>query len=179
MKKIISLSFLILSFLSTLTAQNEKINWITIDKALLLNQQSPKKILVDVYTDWCGWCKVMDNNTFSDSAIINYVNNNYYAVKLNAEQKEDITIGNQTYKFVDNGRRGYHELAALLLNNQLSFPSTVFIDENSTVIHVRPGYLKPSIFDTYLKYFTENHYTKVDFPEFASNYQSKVVDPTK
>lgn len=160
-----------------LHAQTEKINWLTITEALSKNQNSPKKIIVDVYTDWCGWCKVMDKSTFNDPAIIKYVNENFYMVKLNAEQKEDITLGEQTYKFIDNGSKGYHELAAMLLNGKMGYPSTVFIDENAAVLHVQSGYLKPTQFDTFIKYFNEDHYKSKDFQEFASNFESKAVDP--
>ncbi|MBL4586459.1 MAG: DUF255 domain-containing protein, partial [Flavobacteriales bacterium] len=89
----------------------EKINWVTLGQADSLRRIEPRKILIDVYTDWCGWCKKMDDTTFSEPELVKYVNENYYAVKLNAEQKEPITVGGKTYNYVANGRRGYHEIA--------------------------------------------------------------------
>ena len=68
----------------------------SIEKAyeLSLTEENPKKIFIDVYTDWCGWCKRMDNTTFKDSVMVKFLNDNFYCVKLNAEQKEDIKSSN-------------------------------------------------------------------------------------
>ena len=81
-------------------AETKRIKWLTIQEAYAATQKKPKKFVVDVYTDWCGWCKVMDRETFAKPAIVDYVNENYYAVKLNAEQTQDITLGKQTFKYV-------------------------------------------------------------------------------
>jgi len=81
--------------------------------------------MIDVFTDWCGWCKKMDAETFSNPEIAKYVNELNYAVKFNAEQKADITFQGKTFKYVDQGNgKGYHELAAALLST--SFPSLLF-----------------------------------------------------
>src|SRR5690606_4382796 len=72
--------------------ENKKINWVSIEEAERLTKEAPRKIFVDVYTDWCGWCKRMDATTFTDEAVVDYVNEHYYAVKLNAESKENISL---------------------------------------------------------------------------------------
>ena len=171
-------SVLIISifFVSAIQGQ-EEIKWMTIQEAMIKSQKEPRKILVDVYTDWCGWCKVMDKSTYSDSAVINYINKNYYAVKFNAEQKEDIVLGDKTYKFVAAGNRGYHELAAVLLNKQLGYPSTVFIDETATVVYMRQGYIKPILFDTLINFIGGDHYKNVGFDVFSQKFESKAKDP--
>ena len=88
----------------------EKIQWMSIEKAYELTQseEKPKKIFIDVYTDWCGWCKRMDKATFQKPEVAAYMNEHYYNVKFNAEQKEDITILNNTFTFIAQGQRGYH-----------------------------------------------------------------------
>ena len=78
-------------------------------------EASPKKLFIDVYTDWCGWCKKMDKDTFQNAEVAAYMSENFYMVKLDAEQKEPIEFKGKTYNFVATGRRGYHELAAALL----------------------------------------------------------------
>ena len=98
----------------------EEVKWYTIEEAIRLASQEPRVLLIDVYTDWCGWCKRMDATTFSDPEVAAYMNNHFYPVKLNAEGKEDIVIGERTFKFVDNGRRGYHEMAAIVTKGRLS-----------------------------------------------------------
>ena len=82
----VTLAFRPLALTPTHDPEPTKIKWLTIEQAYALNQKEPRKMVIDVYTDWCGWCKVMDRETFSKPAIAEFVNKNYYAVKLNAEQ---------------------------------------------------------------------------------------------
>ena len=88
-----------------------QINWVSWEEAVELNQREPRKIVVDVYTEWCGWCKKMDKATFQNEQVAAYVNENYYAIKFDAEQKEEIRIHDKVYKYVKSGRKGYHELS--------------------------------------------------------------------
>lgn len=137
-----------------------KIQWMTLEEALEKSKTEKRKIFIDVFTDWCGWCKRMDESTFVNPDVAQYLNDNYYAVKLNAEQQEEIVFNNKTYHFKKNGARGYHELAAELLNNRLSFPTVVFLDENMSVIQPIPGYLEAPKLETILNYFgTDSHKT--------------------
>jgi thioredoxin-related protein len=114
-------------------AQSSKINWISLEEAYAKVQTAPKKVLVDVYTDWCGWCRVMDQKTFSDAAVVNYVNENYYAVKFNAESKKEVKLGGTTYKF--NASNRVHEAAVALLQGKMSYPSIVYLDSAGSGIH--------------------------------------------
>src|SRR5690606_27234601 len=109
------------------------------EEAVELNAKNPKKIFIDIYTDWCGWCKVMDQKTFSHPEIAKYLMTHFYPVKLNAEQRGDITFRGHTYKFVPQGARGYHELAYALLQGRMSYPTTVYLDENFDGITPYPG----------------------------------------
>lgn len=108
MKKIILaaglLTMSILSFYAFNTPQpiqplETKVRWYSWDEAVKANTLKKKKIFIDVYTDWCGWCKTMDRETFSNDDVANYLNENFYPVKLNAEQKEDIYFGQDTFRF--------------------------------------------------------------------------------
>jgi thioredoxin-related protein len=141
-----------------------KINWISFKEAYELNQKAPRKMVIDVYTSWCGWCKVMDQRTFSQPAIIDYVNKNYYAVKLDAEQKEDITVGNQTFKFQGQA----HELAINLLQGKMGYPTTVFMNEKGEVIQPISGYLEPRMFHQIITYFGGNYQAKEPFDSFKT-----------
>lgn len=112
----------------------------TFEEALEASEEEPKMWFIDMYTDWCGWCKRMDASTFKDPLIVDYINANYYAVKFDAEQKEDIVVGDSTYSFVANGRRGYHELAAQLMNGKMSYPTYVFLNDKREILTTVPGY---------------------------------------
>lgn len=147
---------LFLSFSSVSFAQS--VNWLTWDQAIEQSEIEKKKFFVDIYTSWCNWCKKMDESTFQSEDVVNYLNENYYAIKFDAEQREDITIGNTTYKFVRSGKRGYHELAFEIANGRLSYPTVVFLDENMKVIQSLGGYWGADRFMTMLSFFAEDHY---------------------
>ncbi|MCB0515076.1 MAG: DUF255 domain-containing protein [Chitinophagales bacterium] len=154
----------------------EKINWMSIEDAIAASQKNPKKIMIDVYTDWCGWCKRMDATTFSQADIVSYVNEHYYAVKLNAEQRETITLGDEQYEFVANGNRGYNQLAAVLLQGKLSFPSMVFLGEDFANLSIVPGYQTAPKMDKILHFFAENHYKTTPWADFDASFVSKIAE---
>ena len=117
--------------------------WITLDQASEMKNTEGKKFLVDVYTDWCGWCKVMDKKTFGDSEVKKYLEENYHLVKFNAEQTDPIHFKNKTYKWAEVGRNGINTLAMEILGNQMSYPTLVYFDENLNKIKASPGYKGP------------------------------------
>jgi thioredoxin-related protein len=151
------------------TGEGESVKWMTFEQAVEQSKIEKRKIFIDVYTDWCGWCKVMDKSTFSDPAVAKLLNEKFYAVKLNAEQREDIKYNGTTFKFVENGRSGYHQLAAALLNNQLSFPTVVFLDEEFSIIQPLPGYRKAPEFHQIAQYYGEGHYKTEKWEDFQKN----------
>ncbi|QIP11291.1 DUF255 domain-containing protein [Spirosoma aureum] len=154
-------------------AEAKHIKWLTIQEAYTLTQKKPKKFVVDVYTDWCGWCKVMDRETFSKPAIVDYVNENFYAVRFNAEQTQDIKLGKETFKYVSTGGRGVHELAAALLRNQMSYPTTVFLDEKFQLIQPIAGYLEPRTFHQIITYFGRDYHQKEPFDQYKAGTYAK------
>ena len=119
-----------------------QINWIGLEEAAQLAKSNPKPILIDVYTDWCKWCRVMDETTYLDADMIQYINTHFYAVKLDAEHKEGIHFQGKKYKYVPKGRRGIHEAAIALLGNRPSYPSTILLDENLQEKEILKGYQK-------------------------------------
>lgn len=154
--------------LHSVSAEPKQIKWLTVQQAYALARKTPKKFVVDVYTNWCGWCKVMDRKTFTEPAIVDYVNQHYYAVKLNAEQTGDITLGRQTFKYIGGGRRGVHQLAAALMNNRLSYPTTVFLDEKFELIQPIPGYLDSRMFHQIITYFGQNYHRREPFDRYKA-----------
>ena len=150
-------------------AQEEQlVKWYTIEEVQELVKSSPRKIYIDMYTDWCGWCKVMDKKTFTNQGIADHLNNNFYAVKFDAEGKENVTFKNQTFKFVAQGSRGYHELAAALMQGKMSYPTSVFLDENLNIISPLPGYQKPEQLDPILEFIGEDHYKTTNYEQFLT-----------
>lgn len=147
------------------------INWLTWEEALERSKTEPRKIFVDIYTDWCGWCKKMDKNTFQQAYIAKYVNENFYAVKFNAEQETEIEFKDKVYKFVDQAPRGYHELAFAITQGQLSYPTIVFLDEQLEVIQSIPGYRSPEEFEMIMTYFGKNKYKDTPWTIYQKMYE--------
>ncbi|MBC3539808.1 thioredoxin family protein [Rufibacter sediminis] len=135
------------------TAPAAQLQWLTLAQALEKNRVAPRKILVDVYTDWCGWCKKMDKQVYQNPEVIKKLNQDFYVVKLNAEQRQAITIQGKTYKYVEKYRA--HELALSLLQGQMSYPSTVFLNEKQQVMERVPGFIPPKDFLRALAYLSE------------------------
>ena len=160
----------------TVKAEGEraKIEWLTWEQAMEKMEKEPRKVMVDVYTDWCGWCKRMDATTFQHPEIVQYVNDNFYAVKLDAEQKADIAWKGKAYKFVPNGRRGYHELAATIMGGRMSYPTVVYLDEGQNVLQAIPGFKQAKDQDQILKFWGDNAYKEVKWETFVSGYESPI-----
>ena len=114
-----------------------------IDRWDKMKNLKDKKVLVDLYTSWCGWCKVMDKKTFTDQAVIDYLNENFVLVKFNAEQRESVTFKGETYEWMSAGRRGVNKLAYKLMNGRLGYPTLVYLDSDLNKIKSSPGYKKP------------------------------------
>ena len=151
-------------------AAQAKVNWITWDEAEALAEQEPRKVVVDVYTEWCGWCKKMDKATFQDENVATYINKHYYAIKFDAEHKDDIELHDHVYKYVKSGSRGYHELASKLTFGRLSYPTIVFLDEELEVIQPIAGYKDAEKFGMIMTYFGEDHHKKTPWKQFCTKY---------
>jgi len=148
--------------------QAQEINWISIEELEDAQAKEQRKVLVDVYTDWCGWCKRMDKTTFKDKNLVNYVNDNYYLVKLDGEDKDIIKYRGHEFKFVANGRRGYNEIAYELLRGKMSYPSIVFLDENLDVLQSFKGYRTSEELIPIIKYLGENIYKNTSWKEYIN-----------
>lgn len=150
----------------------QDIEWMSFEEAIKKTGESPRKIFVDVYTDWCGWCKVMDKNTFQNSLIAKVMNENFYCVKLNAEGRDEIKVQGRTYKFIANGNRGYHELAAELLNGKMSYPTVVFLAENLSILQALAGYHDAKAFEPVAHFFATDAYKTIKWEEFTQKFKS-------
>lgn len=142
----------------------EKIRWITVAQLNGLYANNPKPILIDLYTDWCGWCKEMDRTTYKNEKLSAYINEHYYAVKYNAESRDSISFNNQAYGF--NKKFGTNDFSMYLTFGRLEYPTTVFLSS----INARPaplsGYLKPKEMEAPLRYFVERLDETQSFVEF-------------
>jgi len=176
MKRNIAICLLILATGLNAQSQTEasKVKWYTFEEAIKLNEKNPKKIFIDVFTDWCGWCKTMDKNTFSNPVIAEYLNKYYYPVKFNAESKQDVSYKGTVYKNKGAETRSPHDLAIALLNGQLSYPSVVYMDGDSKLLTAVPGYNTPADIEPILAFFAEDYYKTTKWEDFKAKFTSKL-----
>jgi thioredoxin-related protein len=143
------------------------IKWYTFEDAVKKNKKKPKKIFIDVYTDWCGWCKKMDKETFMDPKVVEYINENYYPVKFNAEQKESLTFKGQEFKSTDPAKpKSPHQLAIALLKQELRYPSYVILDGESEWLYKLKGYKTAEDLLPILRYYGSDQYKVMSWSEF-------------
>lgn len=160
------------------TSVNETVNWLTLEEALALQKKNPKPIMMDVYTTWCGPCKMLDKNTFQDPRVAKYLNENYYSVKFNAEGPDTVVYQGVTYKnpnYQPNqpGRNGVHEFTIALGVN--SYPTIFFLDKTGQPLMPLVGYRTPAQIELYLHLFATEKYrditTQEQFTEYENNFK--------
>ncbi len=139
--------------------QNGELKWTNFTQGLEEASATNKKVLIDVYTDWCGWCKRMEKDTYSDKNVESYLSQNYILVKLNAESNQEETV--DTMHVTDA------QLASAFGVN--GYPTTIFLTSDGQPITAAPGYMKPDEFIHVLKYINGDYYKKMKFPEYLKS----------
>ncbi|MEI7982476.1 MAG: DUF255 domain-containing protein [Bacteroidota bacterium] len=151
------------------------IKWYSFEDAYKLNKKKPKKMFIDVYTEWCGWCKRMDSETFANPIIATYMSKHFYCVKLDAERKDTVIIDSTTFVNPNPAtKRSTHQLASELLRGKMSYPSYVFLNEKGQMITVIQGYRPPLEFEPILQYFGDDAYQKMKWDEFKTGFQGTI-----
>ena len=143
------------------------INWMTWEDAMEAQKITPRKIFIDVYTDWCGYCKKMDQTTFQNRDIIRALSDEFYAIKLDAERKDVIEYNGEVYRFVDTGKRSAHQLAHKLLDDRMSYPSFVYLDEELNKIMASSGYKKSAQLLHELRFIESVIYKEMSWQEYS------------
>ncbi len=161
---------------SSLFYKDTIIRWMSIEEAEAMQKVKPRKILVDVYTKWCRWCKVADSLSYKNREIAHYINQNFYAVKFNAEGKKSCTYRGVRYDFNDDESAYTHDFARYILNGKLSYPGTAFIDENGRLIKAESGYMEAPYFEAILNYYGSGSYKKMKYIEFEDEFVGKIEE---
>ena len=150
----------------------------TLDEARAAQKKEPKKIFMDVYTNWSGPCKLLDKNTFQNPDVSRYISEHFYAVKFNAEGTEEITFYNQKFTNPNydpnrNGRNATHQFTQFL--GVRGYPTMVFFSEYGDPIMPLVGYYKPKQIELYLKMIKQGDYQVFSKPEDFENYKNNFV----
>jgi thioredoxin-related protein len=146
-----------------------EIHWITsIDELQAKMREKPKKVIVDMYTGWCGWCKRMDAVTYTNPSLIKYVNNNFYAVKFDAERQDTIRFQDKLYFFYPEYKA--NGFAIELMKSSMSYPTTIFMAENFQSPTSIPGFYDVKDMERFLTYFGDNAYRRMAFEDYKKTF---------
>lgn len=148
------------------TAAAGGIKWYTWDEAMKLNTIEKRPMVIDVYTNWCHWCKVMDKQTFVNDTVAQYVNTHYYPIKLNAEQRDTIVYNGHAFAFLPDYRS--HELAVALLDGQMSYPTLVYLNGTMERVMISPGYKQPADLMPELEFVKTEAYKTQTMEQFVA-----------
>jgi len=158
---IIAVAFgLILNSQSTSGASDPgtSLSWKTFDEGIVLAGQTNKKLLVDVYTDWCTWCKKMDSDVYTDKRVIEALNASFVLVKLDAESDKTVHYEGKSLSETEFAR----------MVGVTGYPSTLFFDSTGKPITLLPGYVPAPKFVPVLRYIGDNHYQTVSFEDYLA-----------
>ncbi len=147
---------------SSRPSSTEQIKWYSFNDGVALAQKENKKLLVDVYTDWCVWCKKMDKDVYSDDAVRRSIGTNFVAVKLNAESSKPLSF---------NGSQ-MDEAGLAAAMGVSGYPTTLFLDAAAKPITKVDGYIESKEFTTILRFIGEDHYKSKSFEEFKASVGS-------
>jgi len=172
--KIFNYIIFVFVFTFTTNISSQEIKWITLEDAVYLQESSPRNIIIDMYTNWCGPCKLLDRNTFGNKDVAKYINDNFYAVKFNAEGNDVVNFKGYTFENPSydparaNRRNSSHQLSQAFRIQ--AFPTIVFLDKSSNLLHKLRGYQTPKQIEVYLKLFTGDNYKKYETQEDFQKY---------
>ncbi len=144
----------------------QKIKWMSFTQAVEANKKVPKKIFIDIYTGWCGWCKKMDASTFMDDSVANYMNEKFYAVKLDAETKDTIIFNDHAFVYMPENKA--NTLALSLLSGKMSYPTFVIMDEKVQLLTPVPGFQTVPQIMPILIYFGTNIYLTQNWTDYSN-----------
>lgn len=154
--------------------QNKPLRWLTLQELERVQVKKPKKLIIEVYSKECEWCKKFESEVLTNPIIMTYINSNFYLVKVEIHDQKPIRFNNKELLSTN----GFHPITAEYLKGQIpiSLPTQIFFDEQLTILNFLKGYNSPKNFELALNYFGGNHYKKQSWNEFMKLFQGRVVE---
>lgn len=174
MRKYLGILFItitaLLLFAFRFVKKSSKMQWQNVEQTSRAYQVEKKPIIIDLYTDWCHYCKVMDTTIYANDSVSNYISQHFYAAKLNAEDKKELVWMGKKYQYVPKYK--VHELAIELTKGSLVYPTTIIIPPTGEPLIVG-GALPMYRIESYLKYYGSSSYKTKTYDEFNKIFSSK------
>jgi thioredoxin-related protein len=136
--------YIVLIFFCTIPTGFAQLKTYAFEQIDSLQRNQNRKIIVFIHTDWCKYCQAMKNTTFKNKEIIKTLNENFYFITLNAEEKRTISFNSRKFVFKTNGNAtGIHELAYELatINNRTTYPAICALNAQNEIIFQESNYL--------------------------------------
>lgn len=167
-----ALLFLLFGFstVKVTPTSHEKLDWLNMGDLSQKMKENPRPVLIDLYTNWCNWCKVMDDGTYRNHQVVDYIKSHFYAVKLDAQAKEVVDWKHRTYGY--NPGYQVNDFALFVTEGNPGFPTTVIVPDEKSSPLVVPGYLDATEIEPVLKYFGEGAYKTESFSEFKAKFKA-------
>jgi thioredoxin-related protein len=141
-------------------------SWKEVNEKIVTDE---KPLLIDIHTNWCYYCKVMDATTYKNDSVYSYLKQHFYRFKFNAEGKDSIVWQSKVFKY--NNRYQCHDFAVYLTRGNIVYPTTVIITPGAQPFYMH-GQLKPEEMEMLLKYFGERDYKRMPIEDFAKTFKA-------
>ncbi len=145
-----------------------KLAWLAFDAAAEKAKRENKHLIVDVYTTWCGWCKVMDRQTYGNKEVADYLTQNFILAKVNGESSAELHYKGEVMSEKVFARRV----------GVTGFPTTYFLKPDADIIGGAPGFIPPDNFMIYAKYISTKWYEKGSPQDYLKAAQQQDPAPS-
>lgn len=167
------------TFLDSIPDDKKKLKWYSLNEALELNKKNPRKFLIDIYTDFCNSCKVMNKTTFTDSLISGYLDKNFYLVDLNAETKDTLLFNGTAYIKSQANGSPFHSIIPALTGGGLTLPTLIFLDDNLQRLDIVTSYLTAQALQPVLHFYGDNAFKTMKWNDYLKKFREENQEKTK
>ncbi|MEZ4887421.1 MAG: DUF255 domain-containing protein [Chitinophagales bacterium] len=148
------------------------VEWLTVEAAMKKFKKKPKKLLFNFYTDWCNGCKIMAKTTFTDPAIVEYINENFYAVNFDATSDENIQFLTDELKGASANQTPFHQFFLVLTNNKPMLPTVILMSDKPEMLLNLPFYRTPEDLKPLLKYYGDDMQAEMTWEEYQKSLKN-------